>query len=334
VTALDESFTKLPHSLLTRALSLGLSGCEWDVLLLLVRFAYGFQKDDCAASLTRIANKCTHSRRQIGRALQKLCRHGLIDLYQEPTYRRAGQYIILDQCDMDATVAPAPQAHECHTERGFEGASKGLRRDSMDTSATPSGIDATQSGMDATPEVTPAPLRVAPAPHIKDNRYKETLLKKPEKENGDIDMSIAFGNATSASFPKPSLRSVLSGDSVPLPDGTPLDHTDDDQTLWVVDDDGIGREAELKSEPEKTSANLRTLLQVFAEDHGEANLTKTEKREFARLIETNPWGSYLAAFYRLSLKIKGEPIPDHLRRPGDLCMMLARAAANGHGAKT
>jgi hypothetical protein len=299
VSALDESFTKLPHSLLTRALSIGLSGCEWDVLLLLVRFSYGFQKDDCSASLTRLANKCTHSRRQIGRALQRLCQFELIELYSEPTYRKAGMYSILDQGSIDAplsgidfSVAQTPQVHECHTERAFKGASKGL---AQDTSATPRGMDATHSGIDATPEVTPAPLRVAPAPHIKDNRYKETLLKKSEKENGEKYTSIASGNATSLPFPKP-----------------------------------------LEAKSEKKKPDPTRLIKWFEEETRlKANVTESQMHEFTALLESCNERLFQVQFIKQMKKIAGVQIPEHLKGPGQVCMLIARAAAheaNGNGA--
>lgn len=97
MSALEGQYSKLPHSLLYRALTLGLSGCEWDVLLLLVRWAYGFDREDCSASLSRLAAKSTHSRRQISRALQRLRDHDLIELIEAPTSTRAGLYRIVNQ---------------------------------------------------------------------------------------------------------------------------------------------------------------------------------------------------------------------------------------------
>jgi hypothetical protein len=327
--ALDETFVKLPHTLLSRALSLGLSGCEWDVILLLVRFSYGFQKDDCSASLTRLAKKCTHSRRQIGRALQRLCRLGLIELWQEPTYRKAGQYVILDQCSMDATVAQTPHSKDIETEdSGID----------SDTSATPSGIDATQSGTSATESGIDATLGYPQIPADKaDNarkkQPKETLLKKSFKEKGYIDTSVAFSNPTSTLIKDSSLRSVLSGDSVPLPDGTPLKETDRAKTVLYTGEDGMLHQCEIQPEQkppasQKPKPDPKPIVQHFEDELGiQANATQEELDEIQNAMSGCNTALFQSAFFKFISAIKAEGVTDLWRKQGRV-VSIARASAN------
>jgi hypothetical protein len=74
--------------------------------------------------------------------------------------------------------------------------------------------------------------------------------------------------------------------------------------------------------------NPKSVIGFFEDEMGwPANLTESELTEFTELLsECNP-ALFQSHFAKILIKTKGEPIPEHLKRPGDLCMMLARYAA-------
>jgi predicted transcriptional regulator len=306
---LDDPFVKLPHSLLTKALSLGLSGCEWDVLLLLVRFSYGFHQEDCSASLTRLANKCSRSRRQVSRALQRLCKHGLIELCKPPDYRHAGQYTLLDQCDENATVAETPQAQECHTEKANRPKSDG----DIAKNATPSGINAPQSGIDATQSGTSATPPNPQIPRDKEDNTpkkhpKETLLKKPIKENEYKDMSIASGNTTRPISLKDFENSVSpSATKGTSPPGPPKEAITDDSVNSLCEFYELIR----KGRPVNLSkTEIRELKQLWSEWPSSSRTFANSFIAAIRMPQERPYSREADSFMEIARNMKSDDDPN------------------------
>ena len=68
------------------------------------------------------------------------------------------------------------------------------------------------------------------------------------------------------------------------------------------------------------------------ETNVKAGLNENELQEFQQLmVGCNP-GLFQAEFVKALERIKGQPIPAHLKRPEDLCMTLA-IGCGGNGAK-
>jgi hypothetical protein len=81
--------------------------------------------------------------------------------------------------------------------------------------------------------------------------------------------------------------------------------------------------------PQRPNTNPKPLIELFEGEMGlAANLTKTEIREFSELMQGCNRNLYQSAFIKFIMEIKGKPIPDRLKRPGDICMLIARAAVN------
>jgi phage replication O-like protein O len=90
------------------------------------------------------------------------------------------------------------------------------------------------------------------------------------------------------------------------------------------------------SKSKKAKSDPLALIKHFEDELGiKANLSKTELREFQRMQDKCNVGLFQSAFFKTISEIKGVPVPDHLRRPGDHFMMVAkyaqRVASNNGG---
>jgi hypothetical protein len=302
----NERFLKIPYRLLDRWKRAGLTGVEYDCLLSICRWTYGFQtktdrgykhRSECRGGLTGLSNEIARSRQGVAKALEKLQAKSLINKTKESDWRHPSQYMIVDE---STTVdSQPPLTHGMVPAEGKNWESQGSVSTTADRlSTTVDRVSATVDSGVSTAVDTRKNIFFKKESGAHEN-FERAPLKVPQ---GDIVRSAEKRTPDRSSFLKDLKSSTLSGDSVPLPgNGTPLNQ----------------------------KPNPQPLIDLFEETTGlTVHLTKTEFREFGMLMEGCNQSLYQSAFMKLVLKVHGKPIPDQLKRPGDLCMMIAKAAAN------
>jgi hypothetical protein len=303
---IDGGFLMLPNVLVDRILKSDLTGVELKVLLLCDRWVVGYNKRICEPDLTTLNQRTGHSRQFCSKALKNLVKKGFLELVEPAGYpHKKAKYRVIFECDSETQIDAS---------------------DVLANSQTESHSSMTQSHTPVLPRVIP---EYAPESHSSmtlhiNPSYKadaigsevhKPLLKVPQ---GNIVDSAEKRATDSPHFSKPLTdQPTLSGDCVPLPgNGTPL-------------------KAANKGRTQKPKTDPNRLITWFeADTHLRANVTRDQMKEFSELVAKCNQNRFQVCFVKLMKQIVGVPVPEHLKGPGQVFMMLATAAAhqaNGGG---
>ena len=287
-------FLKLPHSLLKRALKAGLSATQWEALLLILWWSYGFKKSVCTASLSALASATGRTKPHFGRALKDLIVKGLIVEIEPSSYSRRARYSVNlngQESSRETTVAPElqlPKPYSQNTDDEAEelrprnpqlpGRNGVLPGRTSGVAARQHIIDISYSNPASMKSVSKTPLKV-PSGDIVDSAKNAEPTRAISGKNQDS--SERSQGASPPAAPAPPARKLIEG-----------------------------------------------LVDCFSEMLGiEPSLTTTERNEVKQLMEGCNVALYQSAFLRNLMKIVGQPVSAQWKRPGDRFMLMARTAA-------
>ncbi len=119
MTAKNPGYLQLPHPTRRKAVAAGLTGAQWDVVILCTHWTYGQtpRKETCTMGLTSLAKFTARSKQTLSRARQGLVEIGIINLVEQHGDRRASRYSLnLQEDTTDETVTQMRQSQECDSE--------------------------------------------------------------------------------------------------------------------------------------------------------------------------------------------------------------------------
>jgi hypothetical protein len=302
-------YLAFPHCLLKRATELKLSGSQRRALDCAIYQGIGNEENHAKGNfrlgLGTLKKHGNMTAAEASRARDYLVRAGFIvqTKAEDIRHAKAAEYRLnLDSCE-NTTVVKSLRSEDEHRASTVQEPGSQLRNYNRGSC-----------------ENTTAPLRNDSGNRC-DNAIRDNITdnipgfkRSPEDNNPPSPFEKGeLGSAEKRVSESPSLskpfteQCSLSGDSVPLPrEGTPV-----------------------KADP-------RRLIKWFEADTNlQANVTETQMREYSELVAGCNKRQFEVCFVKLMKQIIGVPMPDHLQGPGEVFMLLAKAAANqadGNGA--
>ncbi|MDL2287289.1 replication protein [Eubacteriales bacterium OttesenSCG-928-G02] len=89
-------YTKIPNLILEKAAGLNLSPLQFKILMLLWRYTYGYNRDDCNLSLSFLVKATTTTKRNVQIALNGLVAMKIITVVENAAFNSARKFSFND----------------------------------------------------------------------------------------------------------------------------------------------------------------------------------------------------------------------------------------------